>query len=200
MAEAELAAGGRNRRGDPAREHSHALVQRRHQPAPAAAPGQCDQPGGRPGLAPPLAGHDEIAELDRVFHHMADSLDEVTRREKAVIEGTTDAIFVKNLEHRYLMMNEAGAAMIGRPVADIIGASNDELIEAESARQIRAAGRGGDRRRSHDHLRIQLHEQSRSASGPICRTAARFATGTAPSSAPSASAATLPIRNGPRPH
>ena len=88
-------------------------------------------------LAPPVAGDDEIAELDRAFHHMADSLDEVTRREKAVIEGTTDAIFVKNLDHRYLMMNAAGAAVIGRPVADIIGASNDELIEAESARQIR---------------------------------------------------------------
>ena len=41
-------------------------------------------------LAPPLTGHDEIAELDRVFHDMAESLDEVTRREKAVIEGTTD--------------------------------------------------------------------------------------------------------------
>jgi CHASE3 domain sensor protein len=64
-------------------------------------------------LGPPLPGHDEIAELDRVFHEMAVSLDEVTRREKAVIEGTTDAIFIKDLEHRYLMINQAGADGIG---------------------------------------------------------------------------------------
>ncbi|MEP7306990.1 MAG: response regulator [Acidobacteriota bacterium] len=88
-------------------------------------------------LAPPLSGDDEIAELDRAFHHMADSLHEVTSREKAVIEGTSDAIFVKNLEHRYLMMNSAGAAAIGLPVTDIIGASNEDLIEPELARQIR---------------------------------------------------------------
>jgi PAS domain S-box-containing protein len=88
-------------------------------------------------LAAPLTGHDEIAELDRAFHEMAVSLDEVTRREKAVIEGTTDAIFVKDLEQRYLMINLAGAALIGKPVDEIIGFSNEDLIEADSARRIR---------------------------------------------------------------
>jgi PAS domain S-box-containing protein len=40
-------------------------------------------------LAPPLVGHDEIGELDRVFHEMAESLNEVARREKAnqILEG-----------------------------------------------------------------------------------------------------------------
>ncbi len=40
-------------------------------------------------LALPLNGHDEIAELDRVFHEMAESLGEANRREKAnrIIEG-----------------------------------------------------------------------------------------------------------------
>jgi PAS domain S-box-containing protein len=88
-------------------------------------------------LAAPLTGHDEIAELDRAFHEMAESLDEVTRREKVVIEGSADSIFVKDLNHRYLMINPAGAAMIGRTVDEIIGASNEELIEADSARRIR---------------------------------------------------------------
>jgi PAS domain S-box-containing protein len=87
-------------------------------------------------LAPALRGDDEIAELDRAFHHMADSLDEVTRREKAVIDGTTDAIFVKDLTHRYLMMNSAGAAMVGLPIEAIVGATNHELIEAKAARTI----------------------------------------------------------------
>ena len=88
-------------------------------------------------LAPPLAGHDEIADLDRVFHEMAASLDEITRREKAVIDGTTDAVFVKDLEHRYLMMNQAGADAIGRTIDEIVGASNDALIEEGSAGRIR---------------------------------------------------------------
>lgn len=87
-------------------------------------------------LAPPLTGHDEIAELDRVFHEMADSLDEVTRREKAVIEGTADAIYIKDLEHRYLMINQAGANALGRTVDTIVGFTNEDLIEADSARRI----------------------------------------------------------------
>ncbi|MEP6913166.1 MAG: PAS domain S-box protein, partial [bacterium] len=88
-------------------------------------------------LAPPLAGHDEIAELDQVFHEMTESLDEVTRREKAVIEGTSDAIYIKDLEHRYLMINQAGANAIGMAVDTIVGFTNEDLIEADSARRIR---------------------------------------------------------------
>ena len=88
-------------------------------------------------LPPPLLGRDEIAELDRVFHEMADSLYAARSRERAVIDSTSDAIFVKNLQHRYLMVNDATAAFIGRPIADIIGASNEDLIEVETARRIR---------------------------------------------------------------
>ena len=87
-------------------------------------------------LAPPLTGHDEIAELDRVFHAMAESLDEVTRREKAVIEGTTDGVFVRDLQHRVLMINQAGAAFLGKTVDDVIGLSVQDLFAAESARRI----------------------------------------------------------------
>lgn len=87
-------------------------------------------------LAPRLTGHDEIAELDRVFHEMAESLDEVTRREKAVIDGTTDGIFVKDLEHRFLMMNRGGADQVGKTVEEVIGASVHDLFVPESAEQI----------------------------------------------------------------
>jgi PAS domain S-box-containing protein len=88
-------------------------------------------------LAEPLAGQDELAELDGAFHEMAYALEEVTRREKAVIEGTSDAIFVKNLEHKYLMINQAGADVIGKPISEIIGVPNEELIEVDSAIRIR---------------------------------------------------------------
>jgi len=87
-------------------------------------------------LAAPLDGQDEIAELDAVFHEMAVSLDEATRREKAVIEGSTDGIFIKNLKQRFLMINQAGAELLGKTVAEVIGASVQELLTPESARLI----------------------------------------------------------------
>jgi PAS domain S-box-containing protein len=54
----------------------------------------------------------------------------------AVIQGTTDAIFVKNLEGRYLMINTAGAAAFGRSIEDVIGKDDTELINPEIAHKI----------------------------------------------------------------
>jgi PAS domain S-box-containing protein len=88
-------------------------------------------------LGQPLKGRDELAELDRAFHEMAEALDELTRREKAVIEGTSDAIFVKDLHSRYLMINPAGALLFGKPEAEIIGAEDGDLFMPESSRMIR---------------------------------------------------------------
>jgi PAS domain S-box-containing protein len=84
-------------------------------------------------LAPPVPGRDEIAQLDRVFHEMAQSLDEVTRREKAVIDGATDPIFIKGLDHRYLMINQAGADAVGKTVEEIVGLSDRALLTADTA-------------------------------------------------------------------
>jgi PAS domain S-box-containing protein len=90
---------------------------------------------GHKELAAPVLGNDEIAKLDRVFHEMAQSLDEMIRREKAVIEGTPDAIFIKDLAHRYLMVNRAGAALLGTSVEEIVGLSDHDLFAPETARQ-----------------------------------------------------------------
>ena len=46
----------------------------------------------------------------------------------AVVEGTTDAVFVKDLEGRYQLVNVAAANFIGRPVAEIIGRDDSELF------------------------------------------------------------------------
>ena len=53
----------------------------------------------------------------------------------AVIEGTSDSIFVKDLEGRYLMMNPAGADFVKRPVEQILGKTDSELYPPETARQ-----------------------------------------------------------------
>lgn len=61
---------------------------------------------------------------------------------RAVIEGTTDAIFVKDRQGRYLMINTAGAGFLGKAVAEVIGKDDTELFSPQTARAIME----GDRR------------------------------------------------------
>ncbi len=67
---------------------------------------------------------------------------------QAVIEATPDAIFVKDLEGRYVLVNEAFSRFIGKAAADIIGKNDYELyLEAdarafvEADRQVLATGK-----------------------------------------------------------
>jgi PAS domain S-box-containing protein len=59
----------------------------------------------------------------------------------SVIEGTSDAIVLKDALGRYLMANSTAAEVIGRPVEDILGQSDDELFPSEVARPIMEADR-----------------------------------------------------------
>src|SRR5262249_134652 len=61
---------------------------------------------------------------------------------RAVIEGTSDAVFVKDRQGRYLMINTAGAGFLGRTVDEVIGKDDTELFSPETARLIME----GDRR------------------------------------------------------
>jgi PAS domain S-box-containing protein len=54
---------------------------------------------------------------------------------QAVIEATPDAIFVKDLDGRYVLVNEAAARFLGRSPADIVGKHDLELYPAETARR-----------------------------------------------------------------
>src|SRR5262245_47393194 len=60
---------------------------------------------------------------------------------RTVIEGTTDAVFVKDRRGRYLMINTAGARFLGKAVAEVIGKDDTELFSPETARAIREAER-----------------------------------------------------------
>jgi PAS domain S-box-containing protein len=46
----------------------------------------------------------------------------------AVVEGTSDPIFIKDLQGRYLMINSAGARSLGRAPAEMIGKHDRELF------------------------------------------------------------------------
>jgi PAS domain S-box-containing protein len=51
----------------------------------------------------------------------------------AVIESTTDAVFVKELSGRYVLVNTAAARAFGRPAEDILGRTDEELMGAQAA-------------------------------------------------------------------
>jgi two-component system, cell cycle sensor histidine kinase and response regulator CckA len=55
---------------------------------------------------------------------------------RGITEGTTDAVFVKDIEGRYLMMNSAGARFLGRGVDDVLGRDDAELFSPEVGRAI----------------------------------------------------------------
>lgn len=55
---------------------------------------------------------------------------------RAVIEGTTDSIFMKDLQGRYAMINSAGAAVVGKTVEEIIGKDDAELFPSHTALKI----------------------------------------------------------------
>ena len=52
---------------------------------------------------------------------------------EAVVEGTADGVYVKDLDGRYLMINRAGASMIGRTVEEVLARTDAELTDTLSA-------------------------------------------------------------------
>ena len=54
---------------------------------------------------------------------------------QAVIEATPDAIFVKDLDGRYVVVNAAAARFLGKAPAEIVGKNDLELYPEETARQ-----------------------------------------------------------------
>ena len=59
----------------------------------------------------------------------------------AIIEGTDDTVFIKDRDSRYLLINPAGAALLGTTPQAVVGQMDDAFFSPESARQIRAADR-----------------------------------------------------------
>ncbi|OWK38641.1 diguanylate cyclase/phosphodiesterase (GGDEF & EAL domains) with PAS/PAC sensor(s) [Fimbriiglobus ruber] len=60
---------------------------------------------------------------------------------RAVADETTDAVFVKDLQGRYLLFNAAAGRFVGRPPADVIGKDDLALFDPESAGQVMAHDR-----------------------------------------------------------
>jgi two-component system sensor histidine kinase/response regulator len=55
---------------------------------------------------------------------------------RAIIEGTTDSVYVKDLSGRYLMINPAGARRFGRAAEEVIGKHDTQMYSPDIARMI----------------------------------------------------------------
>lgn len=67
---------------------------------------------------------------------------------RAIADGTTDAVFVKDRDGKYLLCNAAGAQLVGKSVAEVLGRDDTALFDPESAlvvmardQQVMAGGR-----------------------------------------------------------
>lgn len=96
----------------------------------------CPMENGKPGATRGIFR--DITEQRRIQEEFA--RDHALLR--AITEGTSDAVYVKDLQGRYLMINPAGARFIGRPAAHIMGRDDGELFSPETARGIMERDRG----------------------------------------------------------
>lgn len=53
---------------------------------------------------------------------------------QAIIEGTPDGVFAKDLEGRYLLVNRSGAAALEMTAAEVVGRTDAELVPEDTAR------------------------------------------------------------------
>jgi len=57
----------------------------------------------------------------------------------AVLSGSSDAVYVKDRQGRYLLANAAAAGFVGKRVDELLGADDLALFEAEAAARVRQA-------------------------------------------------------------
>jgi PAS domain S-box-containing protein len=76
----------------------------------------------------------ELREIEerRARKRAEDTLQENYQLMHAVFEGTSDAIFVKDIHGRYVMINSAGARVFGKTLEEVIGKNDTELFRPES--------------------------------------------------------------------
>ncbi|HEY1186719.1 MAG TPA: PAS domain S-box protein, partial [Gemmata sp.] len=55
---------------------------------------------------------------------------------RAVADGTTDAVFVKDREGKYLLFNEVAARFVGKPAAEVLGKDDTTLFDPAGARAV----------------------------------------------------------------
>ncbi|HAF44902.1 MAG TPA: diguanylate cyclase, partial [Gallionellaceae bacterium] len=78
-----------------------------------------------------------------------------------IAEGSTDAIFAKDTQGRYLLFNQAAARFIGKTEAEVLGRDDTELFSPADARTVMA----GDRQVMDSNLTMTYEDSVATKSG-----------------------------------
>lgn len=90
-------------------------------------------------LRPIMAGTDEVAVLDRVFHEMADALAEAVRKERAIVENALDVICSIDEDSKFTAVSPASVHVWGYSPEELIGKSFTDLLHPDDVESTRTA-------------------------------------------------------------
>ncbi|MBI2810999.1 MAG: PAS domain-containing sensor histidine kinase [Candidatus Melainabacteria bacterium] len=82
-------------------------------------------------LNPILSGHDEIAQLDAIFHQMADGLSEANRKKRALVENAVDVICSIDGNGTFSEVSPACLAAWGYSPEELLGQRLVNIVVAE---------------------------------------------------------------------
>ncbi|MDQ5936912.1 MAG: hypothetical protein QG574_4252 [Cyanobacteriota bacterium erpe_2018_sw_21hr_WHONDRS-SW48-000092_B_bin.40] len=88
-------------------------------------------------LNPPAKGNDEIAELDAIFHKMAATLAEASRKERATIENALDVICSIESSGRFTNVSPAAKTVWSYEPSDLVGRRYIDILAKTDAERIR---------------------------------------------------------------
>ena len=82
-----------------------------------------------------------ISTLSAVLRHALRRADNQRRLLDSVVSGTSDAVFVKDREGRYVLVNQAAARFVGKPGLTILGKDDTTLFEKTTGGELMALDR-----------------------------------------------------------
>ncbi len=77
-----------------------------------------------------------VSLLTSMLHHSLQAFRRQGKLLDAVVSGTTDAVFIKDIQGRYLLVNEAAARFVGRSESEILGQDDRQLFSSVSGEQL----------------------------------------------------------------
>jgi PAS domain S-box-containing protein len=91
---------------------------------------------GRPAI---LSVIRDITERRRALSDQRKAEEEIRRSRtllRSIVNSTSDAVYVKDLEGRYLLLNAAAEAFVGKPAAEVLGRDDTILFPTEEAEMV----------------------------------------------------------------
>jgi PAS domain S-box-containing protein len=92
-------------------------------------------------LAKPMKGADEIAQLDHVFHDMAEALQQAAKKERAIFENALDVICTVDAEGKFIRISPSSIRVWGYRPEELIGRRYKEFLVSEDVEKSEQAER-----------------------------------------------------------